>query len=208
MPARMPGSVTTTNRQFCTLPPAGAWDARPQTFGDHRRVDRALEIQPLAHGPGGAEHVVDAVQRRPRLHTRAVVLSRPCPASFAFLSAASIPAPACQRRSLPADHAASNPVGGRPRTGSGSSHRTGLATPWIAMSSMGQTGRTSTRCRLSETEIVMGRVAVEMSMSLDGFVAGVNTDARTPRASTASCLHRWLFADPQGPRATPRWLPR
>ena len=45
----------------------------------------------------------------------------------------------------------------------------------------------------------MGRVAVEMSMSLDGFVAGVNTDATNPLGENGELLHRWLFADPQDP---------
>src|SRR6476620_1353757 len=46
---------------------------------------------------------------------------------------------------------------------------------------------------------VMGRVAVEMSMSLDGFVAGVNTDATNPLGEHGELLHRWLFADPIDP---------
>jgi len=45
----------------------------------------------------------------------------------------------------------------------------------------------------------MGRVAVEMSMSLDGFVAGVNTDATNPLGENGELLHRWLFADPIDP---------
>ena len=53
----------------------------------------------------------------------------------------------------------------------------------------------------------MGRVAVEMSMSLDGFVAGANTDATNPLGENGELLHRWLFADPKDP-PTPRWRPR
>ena len=48
----------------------------------------------------------------------------------------------------------------------------------------------------------MGRVAVEMSMSLDGFVAGPNTDAMNPLGEHGELLHRWLFADPQDPSDT------
>lgn len=45
----------------------------------------------------------------------------------------------------------------------------------------------------------MGSIAVEMSMSLDGFVAGVNTDATNPLGENGELLHRWLFADPNDP---------
>lgn len=45
----------------------------------------------------------------------------------------------------------------------------------------------------------MGRVAVEMSMSLDGYVAGVNTDLVHPLGEHGELLHRWLFADPKDP---------
>ena len=48
----------------------------------------------------------------------------------------------------------------------------------------------------------MGRVCVDMSMSLDGFVAGPNTDAQNPLGVGGTRLHRWLFADPQDPRDT------
>jgi dihydrofolate reductase len=45
----------------------------------------------------------------------------------------------------------------------------------------------------------MGTVRVDMSMSLDGFVAGPDTDARNPLGVGGTRLHRWLFADPQDP---------
>ena len=48
----------------------------------------------------------------------------------------------------------------------------------------------------------MGTVSVDMSMSLDGFVAGPNTDAQNPLGVGGTRLHRWLFADPQDPRDT------
>ena len=51
-------------------------------------------------------------------------------------------------------------------------------------------------------EVGMGTVRVDMSMSLDGFVAGPDTDARNPLGVGGTWLHRWLFADPQDPRDT------
>jgi dihydrofolate reductase len=46
----------------------------------------------------------------------------------------------------------------------------------------------------------MSRVSVDMSMSLDGFVAGPNTSAAHPLGEGGELLHRWLFAEPQDPR--------
>ena len=46
----------------------------------------------------------------------------------------------------------------------------------------------------------MSRVSVDMSMSLDGFVAGPNTGPAHPLGEGGELLHRWLFADPQDPR--------
>lgn len=43
----------------------------------------------------------------------------------------------------------------------------------------------------------MGNVVVEISMSLDGFVAGPNTGAAHPLGENGELLHRWLFADPR-----------
>ena len=45
----------------------------------------------------------------------------------------------------------------------------------------------------------MGELA-DMSMSVDGFVAGPDTDAGNPLGVGGELLHRWLFADPQDPR--------
>jgi dihydrofolate reductase len=46
----------------------------------------------------------------------------------------------------------------------------------------------------------MGTVVAGMSMSVDGFVAGPDTDADHPLGVGGELLHRWLFADPQDPR--------
>jgi len=43
----------------------------------------------------------------------------------------------------------------------------------------------------------MALVAIEMSMSLDGFVAGANVDAANPMGDNGELLHGWLFADPK-----------
>jgi dihydrofolate reductase len=48
----------------------------------------------------------------------------------------------------------------------------------------------------------MSKVSVDMSMSLDGFVAGPNTDADHPLGEGGEHLHRWLFTSPQDPRDT------
>jgi dihydrofolate reductase len=48
----------------------------------------------------------------------------------------------------------------------------------------------------------VGTVAVQMSMSLDGFVAGPGVDIGHPMGRGGERLHRWLFADPQDPRDT------
>jgi dihydrofolate reductase len=55
---------------------------------------------------------------------------------------------------------------------------------------------------LGHLEVTMGTVRVDMSMSLDGFVAGPNTDAQHPLGVGGTRLHQWLFADPQDPRDT------
>ena len=46
----------------------------------------------------------------------------------------------------------------------------------------------------------MTLVVADMSMSVDGFVAGPDTDADHPLGVGGELLHRWLFADPQDPR--------
>lgn len=46
----------------------------------------------------------------------------------------------------------------------------------------------------------MGAVVADMSMSVDGFVAGPDTDSGNPLGVGGELLHRWLFADPQDPR--------
>ena len=46
----------------------------------------------------------------------------------------------------------------------------------------------------------MTMVVADMSMSVDGFVAGPHTDADHPLGVGGELLHRWLFADPQDPR--------
>ena len=48
----------------------------------------------------------------------------------------------------------------------------------------------------------MGTVRVDMSMSLNGFVAAPNTGAQNPLGVGGTRLHRWLFAAPQDPRDT------
>ena len=46
----------------------------------------------------------------------------------------------------------------------------------------------------------MTMVVADMSMSVDGFVAGPNTDAEHPLGHGGELLHRWLFADPRDPQ--------
>lgn len=46
----------------------------------------------------------------------------------------------------------------------------------------------------------MGMVVADMSMSVDGFVAGPETSADNPMGVGGELLHHWLFADPQDPR--------
>ena len=53
-------------------------------------------------------------------------------------------------------------------------------------------------CNLQEAGMTM--VVADMSMSVDGFVAGPDTDADHPLGVGGELLHRWLFADPQDPR--------
>lgn len=48
----------------------------------------------------------------------------------------------------------------------------------------------------------MSKVSVDMSISLDGFVAGPNTSAENPLGEGGERLHDWLFADPPDPRDT------
>jgi len=45
----------------------------------------------------------------------------------------------------------------------------------------------------------MSSVSVDMSMSLDGFVAGPNVGPALPMGEGGELLHRWLFADPADP---------
>ncbi|MFB4162345.1 hypothetical protein ACE1TI_00625 [Alteribacillus sp. JSM 102045] len=40
----------------------------------------------------------------------------------------------------------------------------------------------------------MGKVIVDMSMSLDGFVAGPNDNAEQPLGERGDILHDWLFS--------------
>lgn len=46
----------------------------------------------------------------------------------------------------------------------------------------------------------MSKVCVDMSISLDGFVAGPNTSHENPLGQGGERLHHWLFADPPDPR--------
>lgn len=41
----------------------------------------------------------------------------------------------------------------------------------------------------------MGKVVLEMTMSLDGFVAAPNVDVARPMGDGGMCLHYWLFGD-------------
>ena len=61
---------------------------------------------------------------------------------------------------------------------------------------------TTDRSRNTPGGFPMGTVSVDMSMSLDGFVAGPDTDADHPLGVGGNRLHQWLFADPQDPRDT------
>jgi dihydrofolate reductase len=41
----------------------------------------------------------------------------------------------------------------------------------------------------------MGKVVLEITMSLDGFVAAPNVDITRPMGDGGMCLHNWLFGD-------------
>jgi len=69
--------------------------------------------------------------------------------------------------------------------------------PMSAGASLGQRNR-----NVGHLEVGMGTVRVDMSMSLNGFVAAPNTGAQNPLGVGGTRLHRWLFAAPQDPRDT------
>lgn len=48
----------------------------------------------------------------------------------------------------------------------------------------------------------MSRVCIDMSISLDGFVAGPNTSAENPLGEGGERLHHWLFVNPPDPKDT------
>lgn len=48
----------------------------------------------------------------------------------------------------------------------------------------------------------MSKVCIDMSISLDGFVAGPNTSDANPLGEGGERLHNWLFADPPDARDT------
>lgn len=41
----------------------------------------------------------------------------------------------------------------------------------------------------------MGKVVLDITMSLDGFVAATNVDIIRPMGDDGMCLHNWLFGD-------------
>src|SRR5699024_7217865 len=43
----------------------------------------------------------------------------------------------------------------------------------------------------------MGKVVIDMSISLDGFIAGPNDNSKQPLGENAEVLHNWLFSGDQ-----------
>jgi len=46
----------------------------------------------------------------------------------------------------------------------------------------------------------MSRVLIQMSMPLDGYVAGPNDSDANPLGDRVLRLHEWMFAGPETPR--------